>query len=54
MYPDLMFAKCSINFINSAMFSNNIVIKTITGMGMDIAAIVELVLIHVTYMLALK
>ena len=34
-----MFAKRSINFINSAMFSNNIVIKTVTGMGMAIAAI---------------
>ena len=34
MSPDLMFAKHSINFINSAMFSNNIVIKTITRMGM--------------------
>ena len=34
MSPDLMFAKRSINFINSAMFHNNIVLKTITGMGM--------------------
>ena len=34
MSPDLMFAKRSINLINSAMFSSNIVIKTITGMGM--------------------
>ena len=34
MSPDLMFAKRSINFINYSMFSNNIVIKTITRMGM--------------------
>ena len=34
MSTDLMFAKRSINLINTAMFSNNIVIKTITRMGM--------------------
>ena len=34
MYPDLLFTKRSINFINRAMSSNNIVTKTITVVGM--------------------
>ena len=34
MSSDLLFAKLSINFINSAMIYNNIARKTITAMGL--------------------